>query len=138
MRELGINATAPTDFIERAKGIVCSHNDLQKKRGGLEAEIRRLEGEQEQLIARKEKEILEVKNSSSALEAQLEEVQGKLSEKERELAAVQAESSSMSAAGAELDQYKAALQEWSLWAEARTSEIAALQQERDLLLQLPF
>ena len=33
LRELGINATAPTDFIERAKGIVCSHNDLQKKRG---------------------------------------------------------------------------------------------------------
>ena len=59
LRELGINATAPTDFIERAKGIVCSHNDLQKKRGGLEAEIRRLEGEQEQLIARKEKEILD-------------------------------------------------------------------------------
>merc|ERR1719494_325175 len=55
LRELGINATAPTDFIERAKGIVCSHNDLQKKRGGLEAEIRRLEDEQEQLIARKEK-----------------------------------------------------------------------------------
>jgi len=59
LRELGINATAPTDFIERAKGIVCSHNDLQKKRGGLEAEIRRLEDEQEQLIARKEKEILD-------------------------------------------------------------------------------
>merc|ERR1719278_383777 len=59
LRELGINATAPTDFIERAKGIVCSHNDLQRKRGGLEAEIRRLEDEQEQLIARKEKEILD-------------------------------------------------------------------------------
>merc|ERR1712210_309368 len=33
------------------------------------------------------------------------------------------------------EQYKAALQEWSLWAEARTSELAALPQERDLLLQ---
>merc|ERR1719510_1038022 len=41
----------------------------------------------------------------------------------------------MSAVSSELEQYKAALQEWSLWAEARTSEIAALQQERDGLLQ---
>merc|ERR1719412_2329085 len=56
LRELGISADTPTDFIEKAKGIVCSHNDLQKKKGGLEAEIRRLEDEQEQLIARKEKE----------------------------------------------------------------------------------
>ena len=96
--------------------------------------LQEVEEVQEKLLE-KEKEILEVKNSSSALEAQLEEVQGKLSEKERELAVVQAESSSMSAAGAELEQYKAALQEWSLWAEARTTEIAALQQERDLLLQ---
>ena len=66
MRELGISATTPTDFIERAKGIVCSHNDLQKKRGGLESEIRRLELDQEQLIARKEKEILDSVLASKA------------------------------------------------------------------------
>jgi H3 lysine-79-specific histone-lysine N-methyltransferase len=52
LRELGITATTPTEFIEKAKGIVCSHNELQKKRGGLEAEIRRLELDQEALITR--------------------------------------------------------------------------------------
>jgi len=59
LRELGISAGTPTEFIEKAKGIVCSHNDLQKKRGGLEAEIRKLEEDQEALITRKEKEILD-------------------------------------------------------------------------------
>merc|ERR1719481_430208 len=59
LRELGITAATPTEFIEKAKGIVCSHNDLQKKRGGLEAEIRKLEQDQEALITRKEKEILD-------------------------------------------------------------------------------
>jgi len=59
LRELGITAGTPTEFIEKAKGIVCSHNDLQKKRGGLEAEIRKLEQDQEALITRKEKEILD-------------------------------------------------------------------------------
>eukprot|EP00092_Neocalanus_flemingeri_P060395 GFUD01072376.1.p1 GENE.GFUD01072376.1~~GFUD01072376.1.p1 ORF type:complete len:1825 (+),score=446.63 GFUD01072376.1:95-5569(+) len=59
LRELGITAGTPTEFIEKAKGIVCSHNDLQKKRGGLEAEIRKLEMDQEALITRKEKEILD-------------------------------------------------------------------------------
>ena len=59
LRELGISADTPTDFIERAKGIVCSHNDLQKKKGGLEAEIRRLELDQENIITKKEKEILD-------------------------------------------------------------------------------
>jgi len=59
LRELGITAGTPTEFIEKAKGIVCSHNDLQKKRGGLESEIRKLEMDQEALITRKEKEILD-------------------------------------------------------------------------------
>ena len=59
LRELGISADTPTDFIEKAKGIVCSHNDLQKKKGGLEAEIRRLELDQENIITKKEKEILD-------------------------------------------------------------------------------
>ena len=38
---------------------MCSHNDLQKKRGSLQEEIRRLEMEQEQLIQAKEKELLD-------------------------------------------------------------------------------
>ena len=59
LRELGISADAPTEFIEKAKGIVCSHNDLQKKKGSLDAEVRKLELEQEALITKKEKEILD-------------------------------------------------------------------------------
>ena len=30
LKELGISADTPTEFIEKAKGIVCSHNDFQK------------------------------------------------------------------------------------------------------------
>ncbi len=56
---MGITAATPTEFIEKAKGIVCSHNDLQKRRGGLQEEIKRLEQEQEQLIQAKEKELLD-------------------------------------------------------------------------------
>ena len=59
LRELGISADAPTEFIEKAKGIVCSHNDLQKRKGSLDAEVRKLELEQEALITKKEKEILD-------------------------------------------------------------------------------
>ena len=59
LRELGIKADNPTLFIGKAKEIVCSHNDLQKKRSGLEAEVRRLEADQEALITSKEKEILD-------------------------------------------------------------------------------
>ena len=59
LRELGISANTQTDFIEKAKGIVCNHNDIQKKKGGLEAEIRRLELDQENIITKKEKEILD-------------------------------------------------------------------------------
>ena len=59
LRELGISADAPTEFIEKAKGIVCSHNDLQKRKGSLDAEVRKLEVEQEALITKKEKEILD-------------------------------------------------------------------------------
>merc|ERR1712223_2033427 len=82
-----------------------------------------------------EREVSELKDSSSAFETQLDAVGKKLTEKEAELSAIQTDSQSMSAVSSELEQYKVALQEWSLWAEARTSEIAALQQERDGLLQ---
>merc|ERR1712013_180570 len=82
-----------------------------------------------------EREVSELKDCSSAFETQLDDVGKKLSEKEAELSAIQTDSQSMSVVSSELEQYKAALQEGSLWAEARTSEIASLQQERDGLLQ---
>jgi len=59
LRELGITAATPTEFIEKAKGIVCSHNTLKDKSSSLQEEIRRLEQEQEHLIQAKEKELLE-------------------------------------------------------------------------------
>jgi hypothetical protein len=59
LRELGITAATPTEFIEKAKGIVCSHNTLKDKSSSLQEEIRRLEQEQEHLIQAKEKELLD-------------------------------------------------------------------------------
>lgn len=59
MRELGISAVTPTEFIDKAKGIICNHNDLQTRKEGLEQEVKRLEQEQEQLIQAKEKELLD-------------------------------------------------------------------------------
>ena len=59
LKELGISADTPTEFIERAKGIVCSHNDLQKKKGCIESEIRKLELDNDALITKKEKELLD-------------------------------------------------------------------------------
>jgi hypothetical protein len=56
---LGITAATPTEFIEKAKGIVCSHNTLKDKSSSLQEEIRRLEQEQEHLIQAKEKELLD-------------------------------------------------------------------------------
>merc|ERR1711892_563274 len=59
LKELGIEAGTPPDFIEKAKGIVCEHNDLQKKKYCLEAEIKQLEEEQNNLLKNKESELFE-------------------------------------------------------------------------------
>eukprot|EP00092_Neocalanus_flemingeri_P011552 GFUD01012449.1.p1 GENE.GFUD01012449.1~~GFUD01012449.1.p1 ORF type:complete len:1610 (-),score=395.77 GFUD01012449.1:789-5618(-) len=59
LKELGIEATTPPEFIEKAKGIVCEHNELQKRRYCLEAEIKQLEEEQNKLLKNKESELFE-------------------------------------------------------------------------------
>ena len=55
LNELGIQAKTPPEFIEKAKGIVCQHHDLQRNKTSLESEIRQLEIEQEKIIAAKGK-----------------------------------------------------------------------------------
>ena len=57
------NSTDPTDFCERARRILCSCNGLEKARVELETEMRWLEEKEEQLIARKLRELLPVANS---------------------------------------------------------------------------
>eukprot|EP00094_Tigriopus_californicus_P012014 TCALIF_11608-PA protein Name:"Similar to gpp Histone-lysine N-methyltransferase, H3 lysine-79 specific (Drosophila melanogaster)" AED:0.09 eAED:0.09 QI:0/0.58/0.46/0.92/0.41/0.46/13/0/1642 len=59
LQELGIKAKTPPEFIEKAKGIVCSHHDLQKNKASLEAEVRALEANHEKLMLTKERELLE-------------------------------------------------------------------------------
>eukprot|EP00095_Tigriopus_kingsejongensis_P006310 maker-scaffold61_size441589-snap-gene-3.32 protein:Tk06310 transcript:maker-scaffold61_size441589-snap-gene-3.32-mRNA-1 annotation:"histone h3" len=59
LQELGIKAKTPPEFIEKAKGIVCNHHELQKNKGGLDAEIKQLEADKEKLIQAKEKELSE-------------------------------------------------------------------------------
>jgi len=55
--ELGIKAKNSPEFIEKAKGIVCSHHELQRRRSGLEAEIRQLEAESDRLVKDREQEV---------------------------------------------------------------------------------
>ena len=59
LKELGIQAKTPPEFIEKAKGIVSSHHELQKNKLSLEREIRQLEAERDTLIASKEQELIE-------------------------------------------------------------------------------
>ena len=52
-------AKTPPEFIEKAKGIVCQHHELQRNKVSVENEVRQLEMEQEKIIQTKEKEMLE-------------------------------------------------------------------------------
>ncbi len=59
LSELGIQAKTPPEFIEKAKGIVCQHHELQRNRASVENEVRQLELEQEKIIQTKEKEMMD-------------------------------------------------------------------------------
>ena len=59
LNELGIQAKSPPEFIEKAKGIVCQHHELQRNKAAMENEVKQLEHEQEKMIQAKEKEMLE-------------------------------------------------------------------------------
>ena len=57
--ELGIQAKTPPEFIEKAKMIVCNHHELQRNKAGLETEISKLSQAQSQIVAKKEKELID-------------------------------------------------------------------------------
>ena len=59
LTELGIEALNPTEFIVKAKDIVCNHNELQNKKIKLENEVVKLQDEHELLLKMKEKELFE-------------------------------------------------------------------------------
>jgi len=67
LKELGIEATNPPQFIDKAKDIVCMHNELQKKKINLESEVLGLQQEQVRLTKEKERQLSEslVLNKSS-------------------------------------------------------------------------
>jgi hypothetical protein len=55
-----IQAKTPPEFIEKAKMIVGNHHELQRNKASLEAEIAKLEHAQSQVVAKKEKELIEL------------------------------------------------------------------------------
>jgi hypothetical protein len=59
LRELGIQAKTPPEFIEKAKGIVSSHHALQRNKSSLESDIRELEESRDMLLATKENDLTE-------------------------------------------------------------------------------
>ena len=52
-------AKTPPEFIEKAKMIVCNHHELQRSKAGLESEIAKLEQTQGQMMAKKERELID-------------------------------------------------------------------------------
>ena len=59
LREVESKATDRTDLSERAKRILCSCDDLEKTRARLETDMRRMDGEEEQLVVRKGRQVLD-------------------------------------------------------------------------------
>jgi H3 lysine-79-specific histone-lysine N-methyltransferase len=65
--ELGIQAKTPPEFIEKAKMIVCNHHELQRNKASLESEVAKLEQAQNQMLIKKERELMENAIRSSGL-----------------------------------------------------------------------
>ena len=59
LKLLGIEASNPAEFIEKAKEIVCNHNELQHRRHVLETEVLQLQEEQRLILREKEKQLIE-------------------------------------------------------------------------------
>ena len=59
LKLLGIEASNPSEFIEKAKEIVCNHNELQNKRLAIETEVLQLQEEQSLILKEKEKQLME-------------------------------------------------------------------------------
>lgn len=73
------NSTHPTDFSERVERILCNRNGLEKTWAGLATELRWVDEEEKQVIARKRIEVLDdfpvVKNEEKH---NLEELQAEI------------------------------------------------------------
>lgn len=78
LHELGIQAKNSPEFIDKAKGIVCNHHDLQRRKTNLEQEVRQLEIEGENLARVKEQELSEKllrdKNGVLLSQAQIKDI----------------------------------------------------------------
>ena len=67
LRDLGIQADTPPQFIARAKDLVCEHGELERVRSGLAGQVARLEAEQARLVQKKEAELLDCLQRQSSL-----------------------------------------------------------------------
>ena len=123
-------AQLQTTLDSKLQELVSKNQELESKEQEL-TETKSKLGEKDELksalasmaadIASKDQELTEIRSQLAAREE----------EPAAAAAAAPAADSSAEALAAELEQYRAALGEWAVWAEARTQEQAALQQERD-------
>ena len=67
LRDLGIQADTPPQFIARAKDLVCEHGELERVRTGLASQVAQLEVEQARLVQKKEAELLDCLQRQSSL-----------------------------------------------------------------------
>ena len=61
------SSTGPTDFSEQVERILCGRNGLEKLRLGLDTDLRWLDGEEKEVVARKEREVLDELNDMDEL-----------------------------------------------------------------------
>ena len=61
------SSTGLTDFSEQVERIICGRNGLEKLRLGLETDLRWLDGEEKEVVARKEREVLDELNGMEEL-----------------------------------------------------------------------
>ena len=61
------SSTGLTDFSEQVERIICGRNGLEKLRLGLDTELRWLDGEEKEVVARKEREVLDELNDMDEL-----------------------------------------------------------------------
>ena len=61
------SSTGLTDFSEQVERIICGRNGLEKLRLGLDTELRWLDGEEKEVVARRQREVLDELNDMDEL-----------------------------------------------------------------------
>ena len=61
------SSTGLTDFSEQVERIICRRNGLEKLRLGLDTELRWLDGEEKEVVARRQREVLDELNDMDEL-----------------------------------------------------------------------